>query len=416
MNEALYMTMTNHHEHLANHLAKNILDEIQSGNKVSPTQILQTSMNLLMQAERQLHLEQNPEDKGNGFFERKLGTPMGELSLSVPRDRDGDFRPAILPPLYQRDYEEREALLESLLINGYSPQQIQKTLKALNLHYNPEEIDSLKKHYHQLFEQWQQRELPSDVMGLFIDAYHAEALLNDKVRKVVIYVVIGIDFTGHKSLYGLYIYAGNESKAFWLQTMNQLIQRGAKNPLFIVSDDFSGLKEAINTLYPQAFHQLCFIHMQRNVHKNMGKNDAQAFNQTLQTIKLLNNQEQAEQQFTVLCQQYEANYPFFMQALMSKKSHYLAFLALPQEVRKYFYTTNTVESFNSILEKNRQRMGGFFQSEEALKVNVFLTLRRLHQDKWRNGMPLVKNNLYGIRQLFATRYERLPQDIQHTLT
>lgn len=397
-----------HNKQLATDLANQILAEIQAGQQISPAHILQASMNMLMQAERKVHLEQNPQDKGNGSFTRKLGTSLGALALEVPRDRDGDFRPAILPAPYQRDYKEREELLESLLLNSYSPQAIQRTLHALDLRYNPKELESLKNHYNELFMQWQQRELPQDVIGLFVDAYHADTLINNKVCKTVIYVIIGIDFSGYKSLYGLYLYQGNESKTFWLQTLNQLIQRGVKCPLFLVSDDFAGLKEAIATLYPQAFHQLCFIHMQRNVHKNMGKDDAKAFNQALESIKLSKTFEAACSSFIALCDSWSATYPTFMQALSSKAKHYFAFVHLHIDVRKFFYTTNSVESFNSILERHRLQMGGFFQSEECLRVNVFITLRKLHQNKWKNGVPLIKSALYTLRQLFATQYERLP--------
>lgn len=394
-------------------LFKQLSSQLQENpGQITPLHLLQTSMNMLMQAERNLHLEQQTSDKANGYYSRKLGTPMGTLQLDVPRDRDGDFRPAILPEAYQRDCEEREDLLQSLLINGYSPNQIQASLNALNLHYNPQEIEMLKAHYHELFTQWQQRELPQDVIGLFIDAYHAETLLEQKVRKTVIYVAIGIDFTGHKSLYGIYHYVGSETKGFWLQTLNQLIQRGLKAPLFVVSDDFPGLSQSIQTLFPQALHQLCFIHMQRNVHRNMAKNDAKAFNQTLATLKLLDNAELAHQQFEQLCQQYQAKYPTFIQALLAKVSAYFAFLHLPTEVKKYFYTTNLVESFNASLERCRQRTGGFFQSEACLKVNVFLIVKKLQENKWKNGLPHIIAHLYSLRQLFAQRYERLPCEVK----
>ena len=398
---------------IAPEVMQHFISQLQNNPEgITPLHLLQNSMNLLMQAERQLHLKQNPHDKGNGYFSRELGTPMGTLELAVPRDRDGDFRPAILPDPYQRDYADRKHLLESLIINGYSPNQIQSTLNALHLHYNPEEIENLRDHYAQIFHQWQQRELPHDVIGLFIDAYHADALIDQKVRKVVIYVVIGIDFTGYKSLYGLYLFAGSESKGFWLQTLNQLISRGIKAPLFILSDDFSGLKEAIATLFPQALHQLCFIHMQRNLHKNLAKEDAKNFNQTLETLKILPNADQAQDAFHALCQQYQPKYPAYMQLLSSKSTHYFAFMHLCPEVRKYFYTTNIVESFNSILEKNRIRMGGFFQSEPALKVNVFFIMKKLTAGKWRKGVPHLISNLYSIRQLFAIRYERLPNEVK----
>jgi len=85
------------------------------------------------------------------------------------------------------------------------------------------------------------------------------------LKKTALYVIISLDFEGRKDLAGLYLYDGSECKAYWLQTLNQLIERGIKCPLLIVSDDFAGLKNAISTLFPDALHQLCLIHMQRNV-------------------------------------------------------------------------------------------------------------------------------------------------------
>ena len=126
-----------------------------------------------------------------------------------------------------------------LVINGYSPNQIHKTLTSMNLHYNPEELEILKKNYLDLYNQWQDRELPCDVAGLFIDAYHCNILIEQKVKKSVVFVIIGIDFTGCKSLYGIYTYTGNESKGFWLSVLNQIISPGVKSPLYIVSDDLA---------------------------------------------------------------------------------------------------------------------------------------------------------------------------------
>ena len=361
-----------------------------------------------MMAERNAHLENNPVDKGNGSYQRKLGTPMGQLDLIVPRDRDGDFRPSVLPKQYNRDFAEREDLIMSLFINGYSPNQINKTLTSMHLHYNPEEIETLKNNYLELYNQWQNRELPCDVAGLFIDAYHCHTLIEQKVKKSVVFVIIGIDFTGCKSLYGIYIYTGNESKGFWLTVLNQIINRGVKSPLYIVSDDLAGLKDAINTLFPLAFHQLCYVHMHRNAHRNMSKEDACSFNEEMKKIKDYKTFEKATETFIKLCALYQEKYPEYVKALLADTNNYFAFMKLPKGARKYFYTTNIVESFNSILESSRQKSGGFFQSQDFLKVNIYINILNLSNRVWKKGIPLLKANLYEVRQLFATQYGRLP--------
>jgi putative transposase len=400
--------MTNTTNSLINDAVQNILSQIQNGNNIAPAQILQTAMNLFMLAERNLHLNHSPHNKANGFFDRDLGSSLGTLNLKVPRDRLANFRPAILPAPYQRDSHEREDIIRSLLINGYSPNSIKRTLNSLSLHYNPKELEQLKNEYMTLYHKWQERQLPQDAIALFIDVYHTETAINNKVRKSALYVIVGIDFNAKKDLFGLYLYDGHETKSFWLQTLNQLIERGLKRPLMVVSDDFPGLKEAIKTLFPQALHQLCFIHMQRNVRRNMGSQDAKLFNQTLKQIKLMDHPEICQNQFTELCQSYQKTYPSFIRSLLEDTEQYFAFKHLPTDVQKHFYTTNMVESVNSILERLRIRMGGFFQSEDALYVNVFMSINSLSQRKWLHGVPAVKAHLYQLRQLFAQRYNGLP--------
>lgn len=389
-------------------LLADLLEQVQSGQPLTSATILETVLNLLMKAERAAHLSTQTQDKGNGFYTRKLGTPAGELDLRVPRDRDGDFRPRILPALRQRDSDERFPLLEELAVNGYSPNQIQRTLNGLNLHYNPEELALLKERYREEAHGWQHRQLDSDYLALFIDAYHAHTCIEGKVQKSSTFVILGINWQGHKELIGIYHFIGGENKTYWLQTLNQIIARGLKKPLYIVSDDFSGLKEAIHTLFPQSFHQLCFVHLQRNVKRNMGKEDAAQMNQSLSQLKLVSDFEIALGRFNTTCDEFEKKYPHFIEHIRLRGSHYLAFLHVPIEVRKFLYTTNAVESFNSTLEKIRQRLGGFFQNQEVLNINIHLHYQRLKEDKWSKGVPFIKARLYELRPLYVRQFGHLP--------
>lgn len=385
-----------------------ILKQLQQDDNLSVKSLLETMLNLVMKAERNVHLQSNPEDKGNGYFNRQLGTPLGSLSLEVPRDRDGDFRPAILPKPHQRDIEQRINFLESLLVCGYSPNSIAASFAEIGMHYNADELSTLKDEYLRAFQQWQTRELDKDMIALYIDVYHASANLDGKVVKVAIYVILGIDFNGVKSLLGIYLYKGHETKGFWLQTLNQIIDRGLCNPLYIISDDFSGLKDAVSTLFPKAYHQLCTVHMQRNVHRNMDKQDAIHFNESFSDIKNAKDFETCTREFKQLCEQYQKDYPSFIKALLEDTNNYFACTKLPKSIRKFFYSSNAVESANSCIERLRIRMGGFFQSEAALQVNIYLIFRRLSEKKWQHGVPWIKNELYAVRQLFAQTYDRQP--------
>jgi len=71
----------------SNNLNKELLETMLENNKdFTTSKILEQVINMLMKAERDIHLKENNDDKGNGYYERKLGTPVGLLGLDVPRD------------------------------------------------------------------------------------------------------------------------------------------------------------------------------------------------------------------------------------------------------------------------------------------------------------------------------------------
>lgn len=390
-------------------LLQKLLVDLQQNQSISANSILQSALNMLMLAERKIHLEQQPLDKANGFYQRQLGTGVGALTLQVPRDRDGDFRPQALPQPHYRDLSQRQELLRTLLTQDYSPNQIQGVFEQLGMHYQPQETEQLKQEFSALFQQWRQRQLNSDWIGIFVDAYHADCQIDGKVRKACVFVVIGIDFNCNKDLLGLYVYKGSETKGFWLETFNQLIERGLKKPLFVVSDDFAGLRDAVATLFPQALHQLCFIHMQRNVIKHMSKKDAAEFNAALTQLRLHSNQQSIEPAFLQICEQKQKKYPSFIAYLTQNFKHYFAANYLPIEARKFFYTTNSVESFNSIIEKIRHQKGEFFQSESVWLLSIFLRYRKLREKRWTLPIAQLKAHAYELRQLFAQIYGVTPK-------
>ena len=206
----------------------------------------------------------------------------------------------------------------------------------------------------------------------------------------------------------MYVHTGSESKEYWLTVLNDLIERGLKRPLYVISDAFPGLTEAVSTLYPQALHQLCLVHLARNGRRNMGAEDARQFVQVVRELKDTDSEERASERLQAFLQAHRGKYPAFIERVQANLPHYLAFLQLPADLRKFFYTTNSVESFNSVLEKMRIASGGFFQSEQSLKINVYIRYLRLKAKKWTKGFPSIKVYLYACRQLFAQRYGQSP--------
>jgi len=123
---------------------KNALTEMLDSDlaQLSLRELLGMLLSSVGLAERKAYLERVVHDKPNGFYDRSLEVGAIPLDLRVPRTRTGDFRPATLPPLYQRGYsEETQSLLLSLLTSGRSLNSVKDALQKMGLSCSQQELD-----------------------------------------------------------------------------------------------------------------------------------------------------------------------------------------------------------------------------------------------------------------------------------
>ena len=403
--------MTNNKINRKNNLdsnISNIIDNIDSREGIAA--VAGQLINSLMNKERDIFLQNQIDDnKANGFYDRSIACNLGNLNLLVPRDRNSSFRSAILPNAWQRGDNSYNEFIFNLILQSYSPNKIKSLLKSLNLPYSESDIEEIKNDLYLKAKELKNKQLTNNVFCIFIDAYHTQIKdENNKIKKAVIYSIISIDLTGKKELCGFYSFFGSESKEDWLVIFNDLISRGLTRLLLVISDDFSGLKEAIKSLFPNSSHQLCYIHMQRNVRRNMEKNDAKEFNEELSIIRKSKDKESAISKFENLCNlnKYKDKYKTFIKKLLLKKELYFNFLDYPKAIRKHIYTTNIIENFNSRIEVKRINSGGYFQSEKIVDIAIYLIANNLIQNRWKKSVPAFIEAEYEINQLFNLTFKK----------
>jgi transposase-like protein len=115
--------------------------------------------------------------------------------------------------------------------------------------------------------------------------------------------------------------------------------------------------------------------------------------------------EVAQQQFEQLCDRFAKSYPTFVAEIRKKRSHYLAFIPYPDSIRRSFSTTNAVEAVNGQLEILRRNSGGYFQSEESLKLKLGLVVSGLEQQRWRSPGRSFSSALPQLNTMFQSRFE-----------
>lgn len=390
------------------HLSKDILNDIDKLSKGSLKILLEEIMNRIMKSERDIYLD-NTDDYANGYIDRNLGTPLGKLSISSPRSRDGQFRSQLLPDRYRRDIDERMDIMKSLITSHYNPNDIARALRDMGMSYSPEDMDKIKSDLLSRFRQWNKRPVPHDLIALYIDAYESPVSYGGEVKTTNTFTALGMDFNGKKDVYGIYTFTGKENKEFWLNVINDLNDRGLKRVMTVITDDFRGITEPIKAMYPEAKRQLCIVHLLRNAKKNFSQEHYTFFKKGIDNMKRSQSISEGKELFETMLDTLEPFYGSYISYLRGNIDYYTAFLFFSEDTRFAFYTTNAVESFNSVLEKIRNQKGGFFQSEDILFVNIYIRYINMMK-KWKNGYPKIRAKLYYIRQLFVNLYGELPYD------
>src|SRR5438105_4691266 len=267
-------------------------------------------------AERRAYLEGRGEDKANGFYDRALQVGSLPVEIRVPRTRTGDFRPASLPPAYERGYrEEVQNLLLGLLSSSRSLNSAKDALQKMGLSNSQQDLETVASDLIEELELRNSRPLPCDLLALFLDGKYVEFRDGDRLRPACIYVVVGLRRDGRKQVLTCLARPGRENLEDWKAVLRALLERGLRRVLLLVQDDFSGLLSITQSLFPNADVQLCVVHMQRNAKNHLSKSDSAEFQQSWRPINASWNTEVGHQQFEQLCDRFAKDYPSFIAEL-----------------------------------------------------------------------------------------------------
>lgn len=210
--------------------------------------------------------KENKENYRNGTSKKKVKSNLGEIELNIPRDRNGDFEPMIVPK-NSRDISNIEHQIINLYSMGNSTREISNFIEEMyGFSVSAELVSNITDKIIPEMEEWKNRRLEEIYAFVYIDAIHFNVKENGVIGKKAAYVAMGISKNGIKEVLGIYI-GENETSKFWMTVFNNLKNRGLKDILVLSSDGLIGIKEAISTAFPKTEHQTCIVHLTRNTLK-----------------------------------------------------------------------------------------------------------------------------------------------------
>ena len=339
------------------------------------------------------------DNSRNGYSKKKVKSTFGEIELDIPRDRNGEFEPQIVPK-YTRDISDLEEKVISMYGLGMTTRDINKHIEDIyGVNVSSEMVSKITDKIIPLVEEWKQRPLEEVYYFTFLDAVHFSVKEDKAIVKKAAYVVLGVNSEGKKDVLGIYI-GMNETSKFWLYVLNDLKNRGVKDILIASVDGLPGFTEALKAIYPKTDIQRCIIHQIRYTLTYVSYKDKKEFAKDLKTIYSAPSEEAGYNELQFLKEKWDKKYPYALKSWERNWEELSTFFKFSPEIKKMMYTTNVIENLNRIFRKVTKTRSSF-PTDMALMKLLYLSTRNL-TEKWKSGYAA---NWHSIKGQLAIEYE-----------
>lgn len=371
-------------------IVKYIIDEygVTSPNDITNAlkDLLGETLQEMMNAEFDSHMGYEKHDQvmektnyRNGSSKKTVKTSQGNINLNIPRDRNASFEPIVVEK-HNRDISDVDNKIINLYARGMSTRDISDTVRDIyGIEVSASMISQITDKIIPKALEWQNRPLNSVYPLVFIDCVHFNVKNENMVAKKAAYVVLGVNEDGYKEILGIYV-GENETAKFWLSVLTDLKNRGIQDILIICSDGLSGIKNAIESAYPNSVQQRCIVHLIRNSCKYLSYKDRREFCSDLRKVYTASNQDNALKKLDECKKKWDSKYPYAFKAWEDNWNEVCNMFNYIPELRKVMYTTNAIESLNSAFRKFT-KIRTVFPTDESLFKSLYLAQEKI-TDKW----------------------------------
>ena len=346
----------------------------------------------------------NTDNSRNGHSSKTLRTSFGDVEVSVPRDRKGEFEPQLLKKNQTSISQDIEEKILSMYAKGMTTSDIEEHIRDIyGIEVSDTTVSRITDKILPIAREWQQRPLEAIYAVVFMDAIHYHVRSEGRIIKKAVYIAIGINLDGRKDVLGMWV-GENESAKFWATVLNGLKNRGVEDIFIACTDNLTGFSSAIEAVFPETEIQNCIIHQLRNSSKYVSYKDLKALMADLKAVYAAVDEETALNALDVFAEHWDKKYPKISQSWRDNWANLSTYFKFPQEVRRLIYTTNAIEGFNRQLRKVTKSKSVFPTDDSLLKM-LYLAMMEITK-KW-TGRRQDWSKIYAQLTIFFE--ERLPE-------
>lgn len=336
----------------------------------------------------------------NGYEPTQINSAEGSIELKVPQLRDTEerFISQILPMVKART-PVLEKLIPRLYVKGMSDRDIEDVLRNdLKLKkVSKSVISKLSQVLSNEYRLWKNRDLSAlGILYLFIDGVYLPVRQGTDEKEAVL-VAYGITEVGTKIL--LHIDVGSKESYDSVKSfIHDMLQRGLKIPLLVISDDAPGLRKAIKECFPNSMYQLCQVHKMRNILSKLPKDMMPEMKKLIQRVFNAKDYEEGIKLGKELAAKFKDRFPSAMECLEKALPNVLTCLKFPKPHRKKTSSSNLIERLFGE-GKRRTKVIPRFPTEKSCLSLFYATL--IDSSKRWNGVKMTVTIMQELDSLWA---------------
>jgi transposase-like protein len=342
---------------------------------------------MLLEREEYLKSHIGSKDAGNGSYLRNFKSlRTNSLSISIPRSRNGQFKPVLLDLINQQ--KEQVGDLSLLLYRkGLSTRDISDVMEEFfGESISRETINNLAENFNEIRRNWENRKLDAYYKVVYCDALYISLKRGNSYSKEAVYVMYGIKDDNSRELLLLEVNP-TEGCTMWGEYFSKLKSKGVEQIDLIVSDGVVGFADVARKYYPEGDVQRCVVHLQRNLLTKIRPRDKESF---AYDIKIAFNnfdngsrKEDALKKLERVYEKWKDSYRGILEKLKDEEFivDYLTYIDYPVEVRRMIYTTNSIENLNRQIRKVTKTKVTFDKESNMLDL-IFVVIKDFEANNW----------------------------------
>jgi len=344
-------------------------------------------------------------NRRNGYRSRRWDTRTGSIDLKIPKLRTGSYFPDWLLDARTRSERAFIQVVTEAYVRGVSTRRVEGLVETLGItSLSKSQVSEMATSLDEMVTGFRNRPLDAGPYTyVWADALTIKVREVGRIVNIACLLAVGVNAEGNREILGIDL-ATSEEGAGWLAFFRSLVARGLTGVQLVISDDHTGLVDAIGATLVGASWQRCRTHYLRNVLTKVPKSSQSMVATMVRTIFAQPDPEQVwAQHRRIVDHLADVGLTDAAEHLDQAAAKILAFTGFPKAHWRQIWSNNPQERLNKEIRR-RTNVVGIFPTRTSIVRLVGALLAEQH-DEW-----AIARRYMSLESLAQTRIRLIEPD------